>query len=529
PLVLMHRQPGALSYNIGWLFLETSVLINGLQKFGWLPANHFTLHALLYGIGAQSALLTFGLVDRLYRERTRRIRAEQANVRLEQERAQAAENHLYAATHDPVTGLPNRSVLVEALQRKIDEGEPVGILLVRFNRLRDIDRTLGQAHADVVVKMAAERLRNESILLPDAQPLTGQNGESIARLNGSTFALLYNPRVVGDMTLHIGPVLRHLSQKLPYQNMPLDLDPRIGLAQAPDHDCEATNLLRKAQIAVDMTQRTQPLSRYRPDADPYSPKRLALLGELDEAIRSGQLQLHLQPQQDLHTGAITTFEALVRWVHPRHGSIPPLEFIGLAEETGLIHALTRWVVHEAICLLSDLERDGYPDTRIAVNISARDLSAPDFVDTVLGALAEQAQPASRLILEITETAIMEDPEQAIHTLEQLSSAGITLALDDYGAGYSSLHQIKRLPLHEIKIDRSLIAGINDSTDGRLIIETTVRMCHSLGYKVVAEGIEDDDTLDTLRALRCDLAQGYHIARPMPYAFVLEWLKNTGAL
>ncbi|RMF15968.1 MAG: diguanylate cyclase, partial [Gammaproteobacteria bacterium] len=191
PLVLMHRQPGALSYNIGWLFLATSVLINGLQKFGWLPANHFTLHALLYGIGAQSALLTFGLVDRLYRERTRRIRAEQANVRLEQERAQAAENHLHAATHDPVTGLPNRSVLVEALQRKIDEGEPVGILLVRFNRLRDIDRTLGQAHADVVVTMAAERLRNESILLPDTQPLTGQNGESIARLNGSTFALLY--------------------------------------------------------------------------------------------------------------------------------------------------------------------------------------------------------------------------------------------------------------------------------------------------------------------------------------------------
>ncbi len=526
PIALVHRQPGALYYNIGWFFLELGVLISGLQKFTLLPATHFTINAILYGLAAQAAFLTFGLVDRIYHERTRRIQAEKARRQLEAERADDAARHLADATHDPVTGLPNRTFLENHLRTRLRQGRPLGLLMIRLERFRDIDRTLGQVHADTVIRLAAERLILHLRGFPNAQWIEESTQAQAARVNGSTFAVVFSPEILSDIRLHALPLLEAMRDKLDYQGMPLDLDPRMGVALAPDHADDATGLIRRGLIALDMTHRhTQPVCIYDPLQDPYSSRRLTLLSELEDAIHTGQLQLHLQPQLSLHEGRIEAFEALVRWLHPVHGQIPPMEFIRLAEDTGLIHPLTRWVIREAIRLLGQLELDGYPNTRIAVNISAEDLIQPDFAADVLACLADADVPCSRLTLEITETAAMRHPEDAIEILRELASAGVSLSLDDYGAGYSSLLQIKRLPLHEIKIDRSLIADITQTPETRLIVETTLNMCHSLGYQVVAEGIEDEDTLALLAELRCDLAQGYHIARPMPYPFLIPWLRE----
>jgi diguanylate cyclase len=254
------------------------------------------------------------------------------------------------------------------------------------------------------------------------------------------------------------------------------------------------------------------LAVYVPDDDHHSRERLQLLGDLRVALDQHQLVLHYQPKLDLVTGAVRGVEALVRWQHPERGLLPPDAFVPTAERTGLINPLTDYVLDEALGQVAAWRTAGRA-VPVAVNISARSLLDPGFPDRVFAALALHQLPSANLILEITETSIMEDPEHALSALQRLHDAGVYLAIDDFGTGYSSLAYLKRLPVDEIKVDRSFVASLTTDARDRLIVASTVSLGRALGLDVVAEGVEDEDTLAVLQGLGCDLAQGFLFARP----------------
>jgi diguanylate cyclase len=263
---------------------------------------------------------------------------------------------------------------------------------------------------------------------------------------------------------------------------------------------------------------------FEPSLDQHSPRRLALLGELRRAIDHQQLVLHYQPKVDAHTGQMLGVEALVRWQHPERGLIPPNDFIPLAERTGLISPLTHYVLDAALHQCHEWRQAGH-ELAIAVNVSARSLLDLGFPDQVAGLLARWELPARLLVVEITESTIMTDPTHALEILGQLNTMGVQIAIDDFGTGYSSMAHLKTLPVHELKVDRSFVSHMTSSASDAVIVHTTVDLGRNLGLRVVAEGVEDPQTLQELDALGCDAIQGYHISRPLPADDLIHWLEQ----
>src|SRR5690606_26571910 len=251
------------------------------------------------------------------------------------------------------------------------------------------------------------------------------------------------------------------------------------------------------------------------------------LGELRHAIENNSLQLHFQPQISLRDCSVAGAEVLIRWIHPEYGFIPPDEFIPLAERTGVIHPLTYWICRQAFAFKRNLEAQGI-DIHLSINISARNLQDPHFVEQIARMADEAGISLKRIIMELTETAVMTDPEDALRVMTELNALGIRLSIDDFGTGYSSLSYLKQLPVDEIKIDRSFVMEMAKNSDDEVIVHTTLTMGHNLSMEVVAEGIEDATTLRKLKDMGCDLAQGYHIARPMPGADFFTWLAKYNA-
>jgi EAL domain-containing protein (putative c-di-GMP-specific phosphodiesterase class I) len=262
---------------------------------------------------------------------------------------------------------------------------------------------------------------------------------------------------------------------------------------------------------------------YDPAVDQHNPKRLALLGGLRRALERDELVLHHRPKADLHTGQVLGAEALVRWQHPAHGLLGPGEFIPLAERTGLIHPLTRWVLDAALRQAAAWRQAGH-ELSIAVNVSTRSLLDRDFPDQVAERLAAWQVPAPSLVLEVTESAVMADPTLALEILSRLHALGVGLALDDFGTGYSSMAYLKALPVDELKVDRSFVGQMATSNSDAVIVRSTIDLGHNLGLHVVAEGVENQATWEELAALGCDTAQGYHLGRPMPAAELEQWLQ-----
>ena len=298
-----------------------------------------------------------------------------------------------------------------------------------------------------------------------------------------------------------------------------------GCSFYPEDSGDITTLLRHAFIAFDQAESgVNHVAVYTEAINPYSERRLTLMTELRRAISEDGLELHFQPQVRLSSGEVCGFEVLLRWNHPGYGFIPPDEFIPMAEKTGLIRPLTRWVLDRALLFGASMDAAGHP-VRIAVNISAINLEEPAFAEQVLGLLERHGLPSGRLILEVTETATMVNPTNALHALRGLCDAGIRLAIDDFGTGYSSLSYIRKLPVHEIKIDRSFVMEMDANREDATIVRTTINMCHDLGFEVVAEGVESNDTSQLLRTMQCDIMQGYHLSKPMPEDQVPGWIET----
>ncbi|WP_405555198.1 bifunctional diguanylate cyclase/phosphodiesterase [Streptomyces canus] len=422
---------------------------------------------------------------------------------------------------DPLTGLPNRQWLLERIWTALDDAERIGarsaLMLIDLDRFRSVNDTLGHLAGDRLLLQIADRLR---IALP--------RGAEAARLGGDEFAVLLP---VADSTTSATRVARNLvaalSSPLDLDGLTLVLEASAGVAVFPDHAVDAEGLLRRADVAMYQAKRDRTgVEVYESKRDSNTPDRLGLLGDLRRALDAHEVQLHYQPKVRFD-GQVAGLEALVRWVHPERGKVPPDEFIAIAESSGLMPHLTEYVLDTALAQVAEWRAHGL-FVPVAVNVSPRDVHTPGFAGSVAARLARHGVPAGALQLEITEHVLLEDPSRAADTLAALTGHGVKMSLDDFGTGYSSLVHLRRLPVSELKIDRSFVAKLAVDTEDAEIVRCTVDLAHSLGLLVVAEGVEDDETWERLRDMGCDAVQGWLVAAAMPPEETTAWLLARGS-
>ncbi|MFD3625725.1 putative bifunctional diguanylate cyclase/phosphodiesterase [Streptomyces sp. NPDC058726] len=422
---------------------------------------------------------------------------------------------------DPLTGLPNRQWLLERIWTALDDAERIGVrsalMLIDLDRFRSVNDTLGHLAGDRLLLQIADRLR---LALP--------RGAEAARLGGDEFAVLLP---VADSTTSATRVARGLvsalSSPLDLDGLTLVLEASAGVAVFPDHAVDAEGLLRRADVAMYQAKRDRTgVEAYESKRDSNTPDRLGLLGDLRRALDAHEVELHYQPKVRFD-GQVAGLEALVRWVHPERGRVPPDEFIAIAESSGLMPHLTEYVLETALGQVAEWRSQGL-FVPVAVNVSPRDVHTPGFAGSVAARLARHGVPAGALQLEITEHVLLEDPQRAADTLNALTGHGVKMSLDDFGTGYSSLVHLRRLPVSELKIDRSFVARLAVDTEDAEIVRCTIDLAHSLGLLVVAEGVEDDETWERLRDLRCDAVQGWLVAAAMPPDETTAWLLARGS-
>ncbi len=347
----------------------------------------------------------------------------------------------------------------------------------------------------------------------------------MARLGGDEFGIIL--RDVTDPAEVLWRVRTVIEHEVSVSGLPLSIDSSIGYVMAPEDGTDVDNLLQRADVAMYVAKEQHSgVMRYNEGQNHYDAANLALIGELRHAIEIDQLVLHYQPKATLSNGRVEAVEALVRWRHPSLGLLYPDRFVPLVEQTDLIDKLTEWVLRQALADLSGLGPDAAHVT-MAVNVSARNLGRPGFADLVVRSLAEAEIAPDRLVVEITETALLSDPEAASIVLTKLHDLGVKVSIDDFGCGQTSLGYLSTLPVHELKIDRSFIADMLDNPAHAAIVRSIVDLGHNLDLHVVGEGVESDAVWEILRVSGCDSAQGYLLARPMPVDQLAGWLESTG--
>ncbi len=428
--------------------------------------------------------------------------------------ASAMENARLALL-DSLTGLPNRRLLADRMRRDVAEalrsGGRVGLVLLDIDRFKDINDSLGHDHGDELLEQVAERLRGAL-----------RDEDVVARLGGDEFAvLLPDVRSVANAERLARRVRQLFIPPFQLGEMSLHVETSVGVACIPDHASDASSLMRTADVAMYSAKHHRTgVAVYDPDEDHSSPQRLVLLGDLHHAIEApvgeSELVMHYQPKVSLETGRPVGYEALMRWDHPTRGLLLPGAFIPLAEQSGLIHELTRFALTSAITQLARWREAGTP-LPVAVNLSAHDVTTTAVVDAIERLLVEHDVPAALLEVEITETALVADPSRIVPVLERLGALGVHVAIDDFGIGNTSISQLRDLPVGELKIDRLFVADLRDGDGERseVVVQAMVDLAHSFGLRVVAEGVEDEQTAATLRRLGVDRAQGFWYSPAVP--------------
>lgn len=442
---------------------------------------------------------------------------------LRQRTGQLEKQAAFAATHDPLTELPNRALFCDRLDQAINTAHAqhamLAVLLLSIDNLKEIQDTLGPASADIVLKQLATRL-------------TGWSGsqDSVARVDSSSFAILLGRGGnKADAETAARLLLKAIEPHFVINHLKLTLHPSLGIVLFPEHGEDSDTLLQRAGVAVYVAGKSfSGYAFYSPSLDEHSPRRLTLMGELKRAIERGELLLHYQPKIDVTSRKAVGVEALIRWQHPQHGFLPPDEFIGLAERTRMIRPLTQWALEQAFQDCVALHGRGHTLV-VAINLSAKDLHDPELPDLIAGIAAKTNIQPEWVVLEITEGSIMADPARVLTILERLRGMGFSLAIDDFGTGYSSLAYLKKLPVSELKIDKSFVMDMLTSENDAVIVRATVDLAHNLGLKVTAEGVETPEALDTLRGFGCDTAQGYLFSKPLPVDRLRSWLETASAV
>ncbi|MCU1452993.1 MAG: cph2 2 [Acidimicrobiales bacterium] len=426
------------------------------------------------------------------------------------------------ALHDGLTGLPNRTLMDEHLRLSLniarDEGDAIALLVMDLDQFKEVNDALGHHVGDRLLVALARRL--SGIL---------SEGEVLARLGGDEFAVLLTESV-SERSAHDAAerMLTALASPFRIDDLRLQTNASIGISLYPHHAGDASTLIQRADVAMYMAKRSGGgQAMYQAELDRSSVRRITLIGDLHHAVEEGQLVLHYQPTIDLRTGRAVRLEALVRWNHPEHGLLGPEEFIEPAELSGAIRPLTRWVLRNALDAGAAWRRRGHP-IGLAVNLSVRNLYDPDLPEYLRQTLLETGFPARDLVLELTESELMDDPLLAREVFTAFGNLGVGTSIDDFGTGYSSLTYLRDLPLQEIKVDRSFVGGMHRRGDELTIVRSMIDLGHNLGLEVVAEGVEVADELVLLRRLGCDLAQGFHLSRPLPGPEVEAWLSGSQA-
>jgi len=424
----------------------------------------------------------------------------------------------YQATHDALTRLPNRVQLMDYLEKEIirvrSQKLPLALLLLDLDRFKEINDTLGHQLGDKVLQEVSKRLL--SCL---------RQTDFVARLGGDEFALLLSGTTISYAEEAAQRVVQTLQKPLKVDNFQLHIGGSIGIALYPLHGEDPGTLIRCADVAMyDSKRLACGYVTYDPDNDPNSINRLTLVSDFHDALENDGFSQYYQPKVDIKSGQVIGVEALLRWEHPEHGFISPTELIPLAEQTGMIKDLTRWVLKTAMQQCASWQQQGL-ELSVAVNLSMWDIQDARLADYIKELFECYAIDPQHLVLEITESAMMADPEHAIETMDRLAAMGIRLAVDDFGTGFSSLSYLKRLPIHELKIDKSFVIDMCKNDHDAVIVRSTIDLSHNLGLAVVAEGVEDQETWDLLEILCCDKLQGYFISRPMTADLFEEWLQN----
>ena len=433
---------------------------------------------------------------------------------------------------DRLTGLPNRAQFSDAVRAAIAAAtaghrscpRPVSVVMLDMDRFKHVNDVLGYAFGDRLLQGVAERLAAQTL----------REGDMVARLSGDEFALL----LPGTSALEALAVAERVADvfQLPMtlDDHTVDLAAGFGVACFPDHATDASTLVSRAEVAMYTAKRKGSTAMvYDPAIDASSARSLSLLSELRAALDNEELRLFLQPKIELtgpRAGRFVGAEALVRWQHPTRGMVPPMDFIPFAEQTGFVRRLTLWMLEATAREWPTLRALGL--TRVSVNLSTRDLLDADLPAKIARIVQRHGMPPQAMCLEITESAIMDEPLRAEATLNQLSAAGFKLSIDDFGTGYSSLAYLKRLPVDELKIDRSFVMAMEADEDDAKIVRSTIDLAHNLGLTVVAEGVETAAVMARLAALACDEAQGFHMSRPLPAAemtaFAARWQAQSQA-
>ena len=418
---------------------------------------------------------------------------------------------------DRLTGLPNREMFRESLGQAITQGQPFSVLVLNLDRFKHVNDVLGYDFGDALLCAVAERLSERIV--------SGQ--DHIARIAGDEFAILLAGAGDAAAADKAAEIMLAFALPLALSGQTVDISAGIGIACWP-HDGDGPDLLlNRAEIAMHAAKsRATEAMRYDASLDSSSTQTLSLLTDLRHAMERDELRLYLQPKIDVAGGKVVAAEALVRWQHPERGLVPPMEFIPFAEQTGFIRHITLWMIEQAARQWRALQ-PAEGSLRIAVNLSTRDLLDLEFPARIAALCARHDAPTEGFCLEITESAIMDDPQRAEATLNHLSALGFKLSIDDFGTGYSSLAYLKRLPVNELKIDRSFVMAMESDESDATIVRSTIDLAHNLGLTVVAEGVENDAALSALRALDCDEAQGYHISRPLPAEAFADWRASRG--
>jgi diguanylate cyclase (GGDEF)-like protein len=424
----------------------------------------------------------------------------------------------HQALHDALTGLPNRELFRDRIDQAIRasrrSGEAAVVMIMDLDHFKEINDTLGHHYGDQLLRELGPRLERA----------VGSDG-LVARLGGDEFAVFPGERTDDPEHLHriALALIDEVQRPFAVEQMTLQIGASLGIARFPQDGADSGALLRGADVAMYAAKEARAGHRlYAAELDRHSRDRLTVLTDLRHALQSDEILIHYQPIVDARTGAVVGAEALARWQHPELGMIPPGSFIPVAEQTGLIGPLT-WVVLEgALAQCGAWHRAGH-ELSIAVNLSVRNLLDQDLPKQIKQRLDRHRLPASALRVEITESMIMSDPDRSLQTVLALSALGVHVSIDDFGTGYSSLSMLKRLPVDELKIDRSFVSPMMHDESDLIIVRSTIHLGHDLGMQVIAEGVEDEGTLELLASMDCDLIQGYHVSRPLPADAFTQWL------
>jgi len=426
----------------------------------------------------------------------------------------------HRALYDELTGLPNRALLYDRFQQALVEAErsrtAVGLLLLDLERFKEVNDTFGHHYGDELLRQIGPRLADGL-----------READTIARLGGDEFAILLPGVNEVEAALAVATsLLTNLAVPFHVEGVALDVEASVGVVISGEHGQDVIRLMQHADIAM-YVAKTEHLGvfAYDPSIDGHSANKLAVVGDLRRALDCHELLLYYQPKVSISTGELVGAEALLRWHHPRDGLVLPEEFIPIAERTGLINPLTHYVIATALTqarIWIDCDRP----VPIAVNLSVRNLHDEHFAELVADLLATHDVPARLLELEVTESVYMIDPQRARQTLEKLSALGVRISLDDFGVGYTSLSQLKALPISEIKIDRSFVMTMTQDRSDSLIVASIISLGHNLGLTLVAEGVENSGILSALAACGCDVAQGNHLSGPIPVAAFDAWRSST---